>query len=103
MFENMGDAARVGRRRAKGDAEDLVLVVVDEREQFSARLGVPVQSPHGIDFGENLLAQQFKSKDEIHPTFLKQLGEARAQISGRLQTDWPSGPAASMLWHRFRP
>ena len=34
-LEDVGDAGRVARRRAKGDAEHLVLVVIDEREQFA--------------------------------------------------------------------
>src|SRR5215831_177114 len=40
VLENVDDAGRITRRRAKSDAEHLVLVVIDEREQLGARFGV---------------------------------------------------------------
>ena len=76
MFENMSDAGGIRRRCAKGDAKHFVFIVVDKREQFGARLGVPIQPAGRIDLGEGLLAQQFKTKRVSHPTFLKQLVSA---------------------------
>ena len=59
MFEDVGNAGRIGRWGAEVDAKDLVFVVVDQRDDFAAG-AVPVEQGAGIELGNFFVAQQFK-------------------------------------------
>ncbi len=47
VFKNMGHAGGIGRGRAKGNAENLVLVIIKDGEQGRARCLMPPQSRCG--------------------------------------------------------
>ena len=61
VFQDVGNTGRVGRRRAERDAEDLVLVVVFQREHFGARLRMPVEARPRLQFVDLLVAHQVKA------------------------------------------
>ena len=61
VLQDVGQAGRVGRRRAEGDAEDLVLVVVLQRQQFRPSARVPPQARLRVQFGDARLANEFKA------------------------------------------
>src|ERR1700694_3227496 len=44
VLENMSDAGRICRRRAEADAEHLVLVAIEEREQLGAGIEMPIEA-----------------------------------------------------------
>ena len=66
MLQDMGQAGRVGRRCAEGNAEDLVLVVVLQRQQFRPSARVPPQARLRVQFGDARLANEFKAMQGGH-------------------------------------
>ena len=66
MFEDMGDAGGIRGRRAEGDGEGLVLIVVFQREQFGAGFAMSKQASISIQFGNGLLVQQLEAVDNRH-------------------------------------
>ncbi len=58
MLEDMRDARRILGRRLEGDAEHLVLVVIDEAQHLGAGLLVPVERHFRRDFGDRLVADE---------------------------------------------
>src|SRR5690606_5137725 len=52
MFENVRQAGGILRRCGKGDAEHLVLVVIDERKHLRPGLFVPVMARQRADLGD---------------------------------------------------
>ena len=61
VFQDVGNAGRIGWRRAEGDAENLVFVVIFQREHFCAGLGVPIEPCTRLQFVDLLITHQFEA------------------------------------------
>jgi len=66
MLQDVGHAGGGFGRRAEGDAEDLVGVVLDQGEQLGAGAGVTVQDGPGGVFVEGLVPEDIESVDTGH-------------------------------------
>ena len=66
VLEDVRQAGRIGRRRGEGDAEDLVAVVVFERDELRAGAPVAVDARVTVDLGDVLRAQGLKAVKQVH-------------------------------------
>ena len=66
MFEDVRQAAGIRRRRGEGDAEDLVAVLVFERDELRAAALMAKDARVAVDFGDVLLADALEAVKEGH-------------------------------------
>lgn len=66
MLQDVWQASGVARRRDEGNAEDLVLVVVNQRKQLRARLHMAVEDGLAIDLGDEHFAELLKTVGDLH-------------------------------------
>ena len=66
MLKDVRQAGRIGRRRGEGDAEDLVAVVVLERDELRAGAPVAKDARATVDLGDVLRAQGLKAVKQGH-------------------------------------
>ena len=99
VLEDMRDSRGIGRRGAKRDPENLVLIVVNEREQLCPSLGMAVDARLAVDLGD------------LRPAdFLKAMGRRHASPlclvrSAYVRTRWSNsrGGAGRTLVQLWRP
>ncbi len=70
VLQDVGQAGGVGRRGAEGDAKDLVLVVVLQRQQLGPRPPMPIEPGARVQFGNGRLADKLKAVCQGHVLLL---------------------------------
>src|SRR3989442_163171 len=60
MLEDMRDAGGIPRRRSESDAEDFVLVVIDQRQELGPGPFVAVETGERIDLVETAFLKEIK-------------------------------------------
>ena len=78
VLQDVGQAGGVGRRGAEGDAEDLVLVVVFQRQQFRPRPRVAIEPGAGVQLRHVRLADKLKAMCQSHVLLLEKEAHAKA-------------------------
>ena len=86
MLHDMGDAGRVFGRRAEARAEDLVLVVIFHRDQFSAGLVMAEDTHVDVQFRDIGLTRKGEAVGGYHGDS-SQVKGAEARTNGTT-VDW---------------
>src|SRR5262249_10472800 len=87
MLQDVGDAGRVARQGPEGDAEYLILVIIDEREQFGAGPRMAIAPGDRVDLREAALGGK-----------LEPMGKHRLESSRAEWTGYGANPRPTSGW-----
>ncbi len=88
VLEDVGHARGIRGRRAENDAEDLVLVVVDQRQELGSRGRMPVYPGQGLDLGNLFLPQQLETIFHSHAALLGGVFDRMSDCSAFSLPSW---------------